>query len=262
MPRSACWLLLTIGSLSLVGCKEQPTPEVQLLAEVRKALSERDQRLSSYHLAATSKEGDAVATHELFYRAPNRSRGVVTAPEAMTVSFDGTRLFKLLPAAKKLEVYELKLPVDKASYFLATTFTPFVPEGFRTPLLPMKGLAAKRVTHPKGPEAVALTVSTKDEQGGAVEVTYVLRYPTGDFLSKRTSAGGHLAEAVVMEEHCSKAPALCVPKVVQSFEDGKAVHTLTLTTIELNVPLPNDGFSLTAPEGYVTEPHELVEAGK
>ena len=260
----AC-LALALTLASCTSCRDgaaAQSPEAQLVSEMKQVLSERDKRLASYHLAATSKEGEAAASHELFYRAPNRSRGVMLAPEALTVAFDGTKLYRLTPAAKKLEVFELKLPVDKASFFLASTFTPFVPEGFRAPLLPQKGVTAKKVAHPKGPDAVELTVATRDEAAGDISVTYVPRFPTGDFLGKRTTAGGRTAETVVDEEHCDTALKLCVPKALRSLEDGKVVHSTTLTTVELNPELPNDSFTLVAPEGFATEPHEVVETGK
>ncbi len=247
--------------LSLLGCpKEAPKPPENLASEARRALAERDRRLGHYQVDATSKQGDATATHTFVYRAPNRVKGSLLTPQPMTLSFDGTRFFKLSPADKKLEAFEMKLPAEKAALFLTTQFAPFVPEGYRTPLLPSKGVTATKVAHPKGPEAFELVLSTPDEKGQPITVTYALRFPSGDFLSKKTVAGGVTSELVVEEEQCEQALSLCVPKVVVQRENGAELGRTTFTRIDLAAEVPNDTFSLVAPEGYAFEKHELVES--
>jgi outer membrane lipoprotein-sorting protein len=248
--------LVLLSLLVLTGCPKELAPEGGLLlSEVRRTLTERERRLTSYHFAAESKAGDAVATHAFFFRSPNKMRGAVLHPAHFEWTFDGTRLFKLEPAEKKFHVYELKLPQDKASFFLASTFSPFVTEGFRTPLLPAKGVKATKVQHPKGPEAVELRV----EAAPGVVFTYVLRWPTGDFLAKRSESGAEVSELKVDEEHCDAALKLCVPKVVTQLSGGKVELVTKLTQVELNVEVPGDDFSPRAPEGWTTETHQVVE---
>lgn len=252
---------LVLGALLLLGCpKEGPKPAENLASEARRALAERDKRLGRYLVEATSKQGDAVATHTFVYRAPNKVKGTLLTPQAMTLSFDGTRFFKLSPADKKLEAFEMKLPADKAALFLTTQFSPFVPEGYRTPLLPSKGVTATKVAHPKGPEAFELVLTTPDETGKPITVTWHLRFPSGDFLSKRTQAGAVTSEVVMEEEQCEASLSLCVPKVVVQRENGAELGRTTFTRVDLAAEVPNDAFTLTAPEGYALEKHELVEA--
>lgn len=245
--------------LLLTACPKPAAPEVNLVSEARKALTERDKRLSRYLVEATSTQGDATASYAFTYRAPGRVKGTMLTPTPLTLSFDGTRFFKLSPPDKRLEVFEVKLPAEKAALFLTTQFSPFVPEGYRTPLLPMKGVAAKKVSHPKSPEAFELVHATPDEHGQPITVTWVLRFPSGDFLAKKTEANGVVNELVVEEEHCDAALALCVPKLVVQREGGAELGRTTFTRIDLAAEVPTDAFSLVAPDGFETEKHELVE---
>lgn len=251
---------LMLSVLLLLGCPKEPSkgPE-NLASEARRALAERDKRLGSYVVEVSTTQGDQTATHTFVARG-NRVKGTLLTPTPMTLAFDGTRFFKLSPGDKKLEVFELKLPAEKAALFLTTQFSPFVPEGYRTPLLPSKGVTATKVAHPKGPEAFELVVSTPDETGKPITVTYVLRFPGGDFLGKKTQAGGVTSELVVEAEQCDAKRSLCVPKVVVQRENGAELGRTTFTRIELSPEVPNDAFSLTAPEGYTFEKHDLVES--
>lgn len=242
------------------ACKQDPA-QAALLSEVREALAGRDRRLTSYHVVADTTEGEATAHHEFFYRAPNHMRGTVTRPQRLTLAFDGVHFFRIDDATRKFETFEFKLPADKAAMFLASSFMPFVPEGFRTPLLPQRQVTAKKGAHPRGPEVVELLLSTKDEAGRSLSMAYLLRFPSADYLGKR-SGSSQGEEQVVEEEVCDAALKLCVPKVVVDKSDGAVVATTRLSTIELNVALPNDSFTPAVPEGFTTEKHELVEEGK
>ncbi len=255
--RSALALLLVV---TVAGCRCAPPAEASLLSEVKRALAERERRLTSYHVAVTSAEGDARARHEFFFRAPNKLRGVLVAPQPLMLSYDGTRFFRASPVAKKLEVYAFKLPPEKSALFLATTFHPFVPEGYRAPLLPSAGVTATRVAHPRAPDAVEVTARTRDEAGDAVTVTWTLRLPAGDFLAKRSTAGGATSALSVDDEACDEKAKLCVPRKLTQRRGAEVVGEIELTTVELNVELPNDGFTLAAPGGWATEAHELVES--
>ena len=242
---------MTVLGLGLAACPSSSTPSsAALVSEVKRALQERDKKLTSYHVVVESRQGEAKAKHEFFYRAPNHSRGTILEPEPMTLAFDGLRLFKETPKEQKLEAFDIKLSPENAAYFLASTFTPFVPEGFRTPLLPSKGVTAKKTTHPWASEAVEVTVAVEE-----ATVVWVLRWPSGDVLSKRVGA----TELRVDAELCDEALQLCVPKLVTQ-RTGEAVEaTTSLTRIELNTPIPNDFFTLKATEGFHVVKQELVE---
>lgn len=252
--------LVVMLGLVLLGCpKEAATGSTMLASEARRALAERDQRLSRYSVDATSTQGDTTATHTFLFRAPNRLKGTVVAPTPLTLAFDGTRYFRLSPAQKKLEAYELKLPADKAAVFLLSQFSPFVPEGYRTPLLPSKGVTAVKKPHPRGPEAWELTVTTSDDAASPITVVLHLRFPSADFLDKTTTAGARVSELVVEDEQCDATLALCVPRRVVQRENGVELGRTTFTRIDLAPEVPHDAFTLSAPDGYAHETHELVE---
>ncbi|MFL5320081.1 MAG: LolA family protein [Myxococcaceae bacterium] len=239
-----------LASLALAGCKkEQSAPSADLLSEVKSRLNDRDRKLSSYHLATTVKEGENVAQFDFFYRSPNKMRGVITRPANVTYAFDGESLFQITGADKKFGVLKLAGPPEQNALLLNKTFAPFAPEGFRAPLLVKEGVTAKKVTHPKAAEAVEVSEEAKDESGSA-KVTYVFRYPSMDFLSKKSEVGGQSSEVRVDDEQCDEKLKLCVPKKLSQWANGAQIGTSELTQIELNNSLPNDQFTPAVPEGY------------
>ena len=229
---------------------------------MREVLVKREARLQSYHVAVTTVEGEHEAQHEFWFRSPNHTKGSLLAPNQLTLSFDGRTFYKLTPEDKKLEVFDIKLPVEKASYFLMSQFAPFVPEGYRTPLLPSQGVTAKKTSHPKAPDAVELTLVTSGGEKGDVPVTvaWVLRAGSGDFLSKTMTTPTGKKETRVDEEKCDEVAKLCVPTAITELENGAVAATLKMTTVELNAPIPNDSFVLSAPEGTAVEKHVIKEA--
>jgi hypothetical protein len=244
--------------LLLTGCPKDAPEGNALLSEVRRGLTEREQRLTSYHLAGESREGEHVATHAFFFRAPNKMHGVVMHPAHLEWSWDGAHLVKLEFGQKRLSRFELKLPAEKSAMFLTSTFAPFVNEGFRTPLMPSRGVRATKVSHPKGPDAVKLEVEISPQ----LKLTYVLRWPTGDFLSRRSEGEGHVSELTVEEEACDEKLKLCVPRVTVQTIDGHQELRTRLTTIELNADVPADDFAPPKlPEGWTEETHDVVESG-
>jgi hypothetical protein len=95
-----------------------------------------------------------------------------------------------------------------------------------------------------------------------LEVTYTLRWPSMDFLGKQTRlADGTTTELRVEQEHCEKAIELCVPQKLTQWVKGEKVGETTLSTVELNPALPNDTFTLAAPEGYTVQTQTLMNAG-
>ncbi len=249
------WARLGLSALLLIAACRNEEPASAVLATARRALVERERRVSSFHLVVHSTEAGATATHEVFFRAPNHLRGELLTPQRLTTAFDGHRLFQLDHDAKTYQAFDLQLPAAKAAYFLATTFQPFVPEGVRSPLLPGTGVTATAVVHPKAPQAVELRV----DAGEGVVVTWVLRLPAGDLLEKRTSRGGAREVLRVDTETCDAALRLCVPKTLTQLEGETVVGTTTITELELNPPLALDSFTLTAPAGFSSATHTLAE---
>ena len=221
---------------------------------MKQALAERDARLSSYRFEAKTQQGAEQATHAFFFRSPNRLRAHLQTPVELQWSFDGQRLFKLAGAQQTHTTLELKLPKDQAAVFLNATFSPFVREGFRTPLMPSKGVSATRVTHPRASDAVELKV----EPGEGVTVTYVLRLPSADFLERRMRSPSAQGRLEVLEEHCDPALKLCVPRKLVEAVDGAALLTVELTALALNEALAAEDFTLPVPEGWVADVRQVV----
>jgi hypothetical protein len=244
---------LTPLLLLVAACtRDAAVPPRGLAAEARAALAERERRLTSFRLEVETKQGEDVARHEVAFRSPNRSRGRMTAPQALELAFDGQTLVRLSAADSTYEVIDVALPPAERAFFLASTFMPFVPEGYRSPLLPAK-VEAREVTHPKGPRAVELTVTPEPD----VEVTYVLRMPSADFLEKRTRAAESHKVLRVTTEQCDETLKLCVPTGLEETVDGQPLGTTRVTRVELNAPLPQDVFTPRAPEGWSVRRQKL-----
>lgn len=176
----------------------------------------------------------------------------------MSVAFDGQRLFRMQHAERSFVEYQIKLPREKAALLLASVFQPFAPDGFRSPLLPARGVSAR---HVDATGAVEVTVSAHDEAGETVQVTYALRLPSADFLEKRTRAGAHVRVLKMEKEHCDAALKLCVPtRLVELEDDGSVLGVTTVARVELNPPLGQSEFSLVPPPGYSTARQVLEEA--
>jgi hypothetical protein len=248
---------LSLLLLVLAGCRrgDDPSP---LLADARQRLAARDGKLTSYVLAGTAREAGQRMDFHFAYRAPQKMLGTLGPPAARTFAWDGEHLFERDDVARRFRTYEGGLKPEERAGVLTGLFAPFAPEGFRVPLLPGQGVSARRTQHPKGPEAVELTVKPA---GTDVEVTYVLRWPAMDFLGKRTRSGQDTAELRVEEEHCEQALGLCVPKRLTQWGGGQQVAETSLTRVELNPTLPAETFSLGAPEGYGVEMKTLAALG-
>lgn len=250
-------------ALVLLGCPKKPHEKPNLLlAEVKQGLSQRDAKLSSYHLAGTTRQGEQEVAFEFFYRHPNRMRGKLTRPIEREFSWDGQRLFESSTAERRFVTYENKLPPHKSLELLTRTFAPFAPEGFRAPLIPAEGATATRTTHPNAPEAIEVTVQARVEGGQLLRVVYVLRWPSLDFLAKRTESGGQAQEIRVDEERCDEALRLCFPTRLSQWAGAQRLAETQLSTVELNVPLPAESFTLSPPEGFEAVRQELVESGR
>lgn len=233
--------------LLMAGCQKAPTQQpssVMLVSEVKKALAEREARLTSFALKVDTTEGEQQARHEFFYRSPNKSRGRLLAPNELEVAFDGTHLVRVQRTEKKCETIKVQdLKPEERAYLLASSFMPFAPEGYRAPLLPQSGVDAKRITRNEG-DAVELTI--KPQAG--ISVSYVLRVPSGDFLEKRTLVEGQERVLRMETEQCDEKLRLCVPKKLVEKLGDTLVGTTHITSVELNAALPQDTFSLPCQE--------------
>ena len=90
----------------------------------------------------------------------------------------------------------------------------------------------------------------------------MLRWPSMDFLGKRTAGtDGSTAEVRVEEEHCDAQLKLCVPQRLTRWVGGQQVGRIELSGVELNPALPNDSFTLSAPEGYEVQSRTLAQVG-
>jgi outer membrane lipoprotein-sorting protein len=230
--------------------------ETAIIASAKQLLAEREKRLTSYRIEVESRSEQLEAQHTFFFRSPNLMAGEIRSPQRLQLAFNGSHLFKQLDSEKKRVDYALALPQAEAALLLAQTFNPFVPEGFRTPLLPMRGIRARQAAHPLEPKAIELIVEQVDD-GVTVSMTYVLRADSGDFLAKRVTRGTTVIETTVVEERCDEALHLCVPRKLVERNNGVQVASTELKKIELNVPLPNDGFTLTAPADYQLESKKI-----
>jgi outer membrane lipoprotein-sorting protein len=255
----ACLLPLVL--LVLAGCSRPAEDSTALLSEVKKRLSERESRLTGYRLEGRTTEGSAPPVDFTFaYRSPQRMRATLGPPISRTFSWDGEKLFELSETDKRFTTFQTELPPERHAGFLTETFAPFTPEGFRAPLLP-KGSSARRAQNPRAPEAVELTAKLEAPAAQGLEVAYTLRWPSLDFLGKRSrAADGTVIEVRVEEEHCDEALKLCVPRRLSRWVKDEKVGETTLSRVELNALLPNDAFTLTAPEGYDVQTKTLVDA--
>jgi hypothetical protein len=249
--------LLPLVLLVLAGCRRSDDTSA-LLSDAKQRLAARDGKLSSYVLAGTAHDGPQTMDFSFAYRAPQRMMGTLGAPASRTYAWDGEHFFERNDAAKQFFHYKDELTPEQRVGALTQIFAPFAPEGFRAPLLPSQGVSAHRAPHPRGPEAVELTVKPA---GSDVEVTYVLRWPAMDFLGKRIRSGNDTSEIRVEEEHCDQGLAVCVPRRLTQWAGAQKVAETTLTRVELNPSLPSETFTLTAPEGYAVQTKTFAVAG-
>jgi hypothetical protein len=254
----ACLLLLTLCFLT--GCNRQ-RDNTHLLSEVKRRLSERDAQLTSYRLEGVTREnGQEPLGFGFSYRAPQKMIGTLRAPVSRTFAWDGVRLFEQNDKDKRFITFANELSPERRAGFLTETFAPFTPEGFRAPLLPVE-LSAKRTAHARAPEAVEVTGQVTQSPTESLQVTYVLRWPSMDFLGRQTRLpDGTLIEVRLEEEHCDEALKLCVPQKLTRWVKGEKVGETMLSQVELNPALPNDTFTLVAPEGYEVQTKTLVNS--
>ncbi len=251
--RRAALFHALLGAAALLGCSRGAEAiaesDTALLSQVKSGLVDRDRVLFAFHLDGRVLEAGREARFSFDYRAPQRMLGRVRSAEGRSLAFDGERLYQLESPLKRLTRTRLELKPAQLAGLLAQLFSPFVPEGFRAPLLPRDRVVAHRVEHPRASQAVELRMRAEDASLGPLEVRYLLRWPSLDFLEKRIDSATRSRVAVV-EEHCEPSLKLCVPKALeQRIDDQPGAKTL-LDTVLLNQPLSTDAFKLAPPPGF------------
>jgi outer membrane lipoprotein-sorting protein len=239
--RDGAGVVLSAVALVLAACTKDAPPPAPTIGDVKRVLAEREKRLLSFHIVVSTDEGEHHAEHEFWFRSPNKSRGHLLLPQEVELVFDGTKLVRVLYPARVVEPIPLDMPPQQRAFFLASTFMPFAPEGYRTPLLPMSGITVKQTA-----DRVTLDV----DPGEGVKVKYVLRWPSGDFLEKRTFSAGNERVLKVLAEKCDEKAKLCVPvKLEESLTglDGAAepLGRTEVSLVEFNPPVSEQFFSLS-----------------
>jgi outer membrane lipoprotein-sorting protein len=116
-------LLASIAFASACSCKRTDS-QVSLLSQVKVALTERDAKVQAYRLTGTTRQQGQEAAFKFEYRAPNRMKGELTSPVSRTFSYDGAKMFEVVPDEKKFVAYDIQLPPEKSALFLTQTFAP------------------------------------------------------------------------------------------------------------------------------------------
>ena len=246
---------LVVAAWALLACaacrsRSDALPEErQLLSEVRGRLSERERRLGAYRVEGVITEAGQRGEFTLAFRPPLKLKGTVSQPVRQTLSFDGKTFFQRDDASGELHETSLEgLDRAQVSAQLHAIFGQFVVEGFRAPLL-NSDVRVKRLEHPKGPQAVELTVEARDPAVGTVKVSYVLRWPTLDFLEKRVEGPGPQTGGVrVDDERCEPKLSLCVPTRWTHLSQGRPAAEVVLGKVLLGMEAPAEEFTLIARE--------------
>ena len=244
---------LVVAAWALLACaacrsrSDELPEERQLLSDVRGRLSERERRLGAYRVEGVITEAGQRGEFTLAFRPPLKLKGTVSLPVRQTVSFDGKTFFQRDDASGKLHQTSLEgQDPAQVSAQLHSIFGQFVVEGFRAPLL-TSSVRAKRLEHPQGPQAVELSVEARDPAVGTVKVSYVLRWPSLDFIEKRIEGPGTQRAGVrVDEERCEPGLALCVPTRWTHLAQGQAAAEVVLGRVFLGDEAPAEEFTLTA----------------
>ncbi|MBM4379923.1 MAG: hypothetical protein FJ086_11610 [Deltaproteobacteria bacterium] len=227
-----------------------------LLAEVRARLAEREKKIAGFALTAEVTEGPHTATYEFWFRAPNKMRGDITEPASFSYAFDGRFLYQQSDERRALLIAELDPEKESTAVDLLQTFSPFAPEGFRTPLIRKDGALVQRVKHPLAAEAVEVKQTLRID-GYAHRLTYVLRWPSMDFLGKTVSSRAGTVETRVERESCVESLGLCFPRELSDWSEGRKTTTTVIPDLDFQEILPHEAFQLDAPRGFFIQQHFL-----
>ncbi len=241
------------------GGKGHAHGEAALLQEVRARLAEREKKIAGYALTAEVTEGSHTAKYEFWFRAPNEMRGDITEPASFAYAFDGRFLYQQSDERRALLISELDPAKESTAVDLMQTFSPFAPEGFRTPLIRKEGALVQRVKHPLATEAVEVKQTLRID-GYAHKVSYVLRWPSMDFLGKTLSSKGGSVETRVERESCVEALGLCFPRELSDWTEGRKRATTVIPDLDLEEILPHEAFQLDAPRGFFIQ-QQFLDGG-
>ena len=255
---TAAALLVPAAACNQAG-RGNPHGDSGLLQEVRTRLAEREKKVAGFALTAEVTEGPHVAKYEFWFRAPNQMRGDITEPASFAYAFDGRFLYQQSDERRALLVSELDPAKESTAVDLMQTFAPFAPEGFRTPLIRKAGAVVQRVKHPLAAEAVEVKQTLRLD-GYAHRVSYVLRWPSMDFLGKTVSSRQGTVETRVDKESCVASLGLCFPRELSDWTEGRKSATTVIPDLDLEEILPHEAFQLDAPRGFFIQ-QQFLDGG-
>jgi hypothetical protein len=230
-------MTVTVGH----GCA-RPRKAEQLVSAVESGLALREAKITSYQFdAETTDAGGRKVNHSFFYRSPNKLRADVGAH--LTFTFDGESLFKIDHDRKETMTTSFRgRPKAEAAESVYQTFAPFLPEGWRTPLI------AGNVTAQEGPASVAgqsVWLSTEARSDGSrAELRYLFALPGMDWRATESTVDGRQATRRALEDHCDAQLGLCFPKKIETTQNGQIQSTTVLTGVVINGPIPAEMFTL------------------
>ncbi|MBS2026979.1 MAG: hypothetical protein JST54_03655 [Deltaproteobacteria bacterium] len=235
-------------------------PSDELASQVRTQLAERERKLTSYrfHGVTTDLASNQSLGFKFAYRSPGKMRGETEGAQAHVFVFDGSSLKDLDVAAKKLTTFDLSaLPKDKADAFLHQIFAPFVPEGFRAPLLPATVTAAKTKAATGDRDVAELKASVAD---GAQSYAFTFRFgmPAMDLMDKAIQGPEGASRVEVTQQTCDAKLGLCFPSEVVESHDGKATARTVLSDVAINGQVADAEFVLAVPPGGTEEKRSLA----
>ncbi|MGI5860475.1 MAG: LolA family protein [Myxococcales bacterium] len=235
--------------LAFVGCKKrEPNEPEELLSRLKAGLAAREKKVVSFQYEGTTVQGEERAEFAFAFRAPKKMRAELTS-SGLTFIFDGRQFTQWDSGSKLLQRIDLeKASPEAAALFLHQYLSPFVPEGWRTPLL--GGKLGAGVTAEGKVQVSAVT----GEGSEAIEVTYLFALPGFDFVGKTVREGGSVQ---VGRTHCEEALGLCFPILVVETAAGAPAARTELRNVVVNGPLAPEVFELEPPPGARVETRVL-----
>lgn len=263
MDASRLSSIISVGVAVVVllpACRQPPPAPANMIGMVREQLARREAQISSMQFRVTTRQAEVEAVHQVWMRGRNLFRAETLEPEHLEVSFDGQRVMMLQHKRKSFAEFRLEVEREEGAYLLAQTFAPFVPEGYRMPLLPKVGVEASRRTLQAIGDVVELRYQTADQAGIPVAAAYVYQWPSLNFVSRSLRSASHVIEDAGEGAWCSGPAEVCFPRRIVHSEDGEIVSVATVTSVQFNPEIPNDSFVLVAPDGYQRLQHEVHPA--
>lgn len=246
--------LSIVAALVLTACtsgKQPPTDAAESVAGVREALALREKKVESYRYSGVTTRGNEKAEFKFSFRAPNKMRAELISANRFFF-FDGTRLLQWDATNEKMTEFDLESATkEKRADLLHRIFSPFVPEGWRAPLLGGTLRAEKRKEGEKTLTAVIASVAEGEQ---AFEITWLFEPPAMNFAGKQVKDGGVVR---VLDQHCDRELGVCFPSTIEEEIPGEPVTRTVLKEIELNVPMPPELFEIHPPSNIVYEKAQL-----